>query len=58
MYLLLEQVADLGEKSDVCGRCGWKPEQGAEPLAYCPECGYVIKKDTTKPVKIPDCQWG
>ena len=43
---------------DVCGRCGWKPKQGAEPLAYCPECGYVIKKDKSKPVKIPDCQWG
>jgi len=44
--------------AEVCERCGWKPEQGEEPLAYCLECGYVIKKDTTKPVKIPDCQWG
>ena len=43
---------------DVCERCGWKPADGMKPLDFCPECGYVIKKDKAKPVKIPGCQWG
>ena len=44
--------------SNVCEQCGWKPAHGMEDPAFCPECGYVIRKDKSISVKTPDCQWG